>query len=47
VASKQRLIKVGEDAAIAAIPQIREWLQKIANEKTLERAEKQRLPKPR
>lgn len=44
-ASKLRLIKNGEDAAIAALPQIREWLQKIANEKTLMRAEKQRLPK--
>lgn len=43
-ASKQRLIMVGEEAAIAAIPQIREWLQKIANEKMLKRAGKQLLP---
>lgn len=47
VASKQRLIRNGEAAAIAALPLIREWLQKIANEKTLERAEKQRVPKAR
>lgn len=46
-ASKQRLIRSGEAAAIAALPLIREWLQKIANEKTLERAEKQRVPKAR
>lgn len=46
-ASKQLLIKNGEDAAIAALPQIRDWLQKITNEKMLERAEKQRLPKTR
>ncbi len=32
-AAKQRLIRVGEDAAIAALPQIREWLRKVANEK--------------
>jgi NTE family protein len=32
--SKRRLIKNGEDAAIAMLPQIREWVQKIANEKT-------------
>lgn len=43
-ASKKLLIKNGEDATIAALPQIRDWLQKIANEKMLERAEKQRLP---
>lgn len=46
-ASKERLIKNGEDAAVEALPQIREWLQKIAYEKTLDRAEKQRLPKLR
>jgi NTE family protein len=46
-ANKRLLIKSGEDAAIAALPQIREWLQKIANEKMLERAEKQRLPRTR
>lgn len=33
--SKLRLIKVGEDAANAAMPMIREWLQKIAAEKAL------------
>lgn len=42
-ASKLLLIKNGEDAAIVALPQIRDWLQKITNEKVLERAEKQRL----
>lgn len=47
VASKQRLIRNGEEAAIAALPLIRDWLQKIANEKTLARAERQRLPKAR
>lgn len=46
-ASKQRLIKSGEEAAIAALPMIRDWLQKIANEKTLGRAENQRLPRTR
>ncbi|BBJ00387.1 patatin [Ferrigenium kumadai] len=46
-ASKRRLIKNGEDAAVDALPLIRDWLQKIANEKTLERAERQRLPKTR
>lgn len=35
--SKLRLIKVGEDATTAALPMIREWLQKIAAEKALER----------
>jgi NTE family protein len=35
-ASKLHLIKIGEDATIAAMPQIREWLQKIAAEKALE-----------
>lgn len=44
-ANKLLLIKNGEDAAIAALPQIRDWLQKITNEKILERAEKQRIPK--
>ena len=37
-ASKLRLIKIGEDATTAAMPMIREWLQKIAKEKSLERA---------
>ena len=37
-ASKLRLIKIGEDATTAAMPMIREWLQKIATEKSLERA---------
>jgi NTE family protein len=36
--SKLRLIKVGEEAANAAIPAIREWLQKIEAEKRLEQA---------
>jgi NTE family protein len=36
--SKLRLIKIGEDAATAAIPAIREWLQKIEAEKHLEQA---------
>ena len=31
--NKLRIIKEGEEAALAAIPQIREWSQKIANEK--------------
>lgn len=44
-ASKQHLIRVGEDAAIVAIPQIREWLRKVANEKTPSRAGKQSLTK--
>lgn len=47
IASKLRLIKSGEEAATAVLPQIREWLQKIANEKMLERAGKQRLSRPR
>lgn len=46
-ASKLRMIRNGEDATIAALPQIREWLQKIANEKMLDRAGKPRLTKPR
>lgn len=46
-ASKQRLIRSGEEATVAALPMIRDWQQKIANEKTLERAEKQRLPRTR
>jgi NTE family protein len=46
-ASKLRLIRSGEEAASAALPLIREWLQKIANEKMLARAEKRRLPKRR
>jgi NTE family protein len=36
--SKLRLIKIGEDATLALMPTIREWLQKIAAEKALERA---------
>lgn len=32
-ASKLNLIKIGEKAATAALPQIREWLQKVAAEK--------------
>jgi NTE family protein len=36
--SKLRLIKIGEEAATAALPVIREWLQQIAAEKALERA---------
>lgn len=35
--SKLRLIRIGEDAANAMMPMIREWLQKIAAEKALER----------
>jgi len=31
--NKLRLIKNGEDAAIAMLPQIREWIKKITNEK--------------
>lgn len=46
-AGKRRLIGSGEEAAVDALPVIRDWLQKIANEKTLERAETQRLPRPR
>lgn len=46
-ASKRRLIGSGEEAATAALPLIRDWLQKIANEKMLERAEGQRVPKAR
>jgi len=38
--SKLRLIKIGEDAATAAMPMIREWLEKIAAEKALGRAAK-------
>lgn len=34
-AGKQRLIKLGEDATLAVLPQIREWLQRIAAEKKL------------
>jgi NTE family protein len=36
--SKLHLIKVGEEAATAALPMIREWLEKIAAEKAMERA---------
>jgi len=36
--SKLHLIKIGEDAATAAMPLIHEWLQKIAAEKALGRA---------
>ncbi|MBI5918766.1 MAG: patatin-like phospholipase family protein [Nitrosomonadales bacterium] len=32
-ATKQRLIKAGEDAALAALPRIREWLQKNGHKK--------------
>jgi NTE family protein len=35
LSGKQEIIKTGEDAAITAIPQIREWIQKIANEKKI------------
>jgi NTE family protein len=45
-ASKLRLIKSGEDATIAALPQIREWVGKVAKEKMLDRADKPHLPKP-
>ena len=38
VTSKLHLIKAGEEAATAALPMIREWLEKIAAEKSLERA---------
>lgn len=36
--SKMHLIKLGEDATLAAMPMIREWLDKIAAEKALSRA---------
>ncbi len=36
--SKLHLIKAGEEAATAALPMIREWLEKIAAEKALVRA---------
>jgi NTE family protein len=36
-ASKLHLIKIGEDAATASMPLIREWLEKIADEKALEK----------
>lgn len=36
--SKLHLIRVGEEAAIAALPLIHVWLQKIAAEKVMERA---------
>ncbi len=36
--SKLHLIKIGEEAATAALPLIREWLEKTAAEKALERA---------
>lgn len=42
--SKLRLIKIGEDATQAAMPVIREWLQKIAAEKSLEHAIPQNKP---
>jgi NTE family protein len=32
-AGKLNMIKTGENAAIAALPRIREWVQKVANEK--------------
>lgn len=37
--SKLRLIRIGENAANAMMPMIREWLQKIAAEKALQRPE--------
>jgi NTE family protein len=36
--SKLRLIRIGEEATTAALPMIREWLQKISAEKALVRA---------
>ncbi len=36
--SKLHLIQIGEEATTAAIPMIREWLQKIAEEKSAQRA---------
>lgn len=45
VAGKVRLIKSGEDAALAVLPQIRDWIQKIANEKALDRRGKSKEPK--
>jgi len=45
-ASKLRLIKNGEDAALAALPQIREWLAKIAEQKSLARAAKSQSVQP-
>ncbi len=44
-ASKLHLIKIGEDAAIAALPQIREWLERVRSEKALEQSEKLRAAK--
>lgn len=44
-ASKKHLISVGTDAAVVAMPQIREWLRKVANEKTQANAVKQGLTK--
>lgn len=41
-ASKLHLIKIGEDAGLAALPQIREWLERIRSEKELEKNEKLR-----
>lgn len=45
-ASKLHLIKIGEDAGLAAIPQIREWIARVRSEKELERTEKLRAPQP-
>jgi len=46
-ASKLHLIKAGEEAATAALPMIREWLQKIAAEKALEQHLSSPLAVPR
>lgn len=46
-ASKLHLIKAGEEAATAALPMIREWLQKIAAEKALEQHPSSPLAVPR
>jgi NTE family protein len=43
--SKQSLIQAGEDAANAALPEIRYWLKKVAEEKSLESSIKPPLPK--
>lgn len=34
LAGKQRLMKSGEDATLAVLPQIREWIQQVTHEKT-------------
>lgn len=43
--SKQSLIQAGEDAANAALPEIRYWLKKVADEKLLESSINPPLPK--